>query len=275
MCVDVMVLSVPWCAYSQTAAGFLASSCVPCNRHIIDVHGDHIHTLNCAGADLQRLWLDHSSPQHSDCGEAQRQDWSRRSCQQGRPHWWRPSSQILSSTLLWCTNSEAATSLTWASTASSETTTQTGSWRERKTRTEGGEGELFNQSPGVSPTRCCVSPTQASPLEWERTAPLRPDEISGTSFDCDLTAADPMTTTLIHGQTYLTQHPRPKYPSQNPKQYQRTCKLIGTKLWNCGSHIDVGHLSSSLAYSDLRSTASRRRLVIIFLVATKHGAYAC
>ena len=62
-----------------------------------------------------------------------------------------------------------------------------------------------------------------------RTAPLRRDEMSGTSFDCDSIAADPMA--LVHDQTCSTQHPCAKYPLQKATQYQRTCKLIGTKLW--------------------------------------------
>ena len=86
----------------------LFPSCLvcPCNNHITDVHGDHIHTTrwcaadwqhyslrhhleeahgqqerrtrdhsDCAVADLQRLWLHHPSQQHSHSigGEEQRQ----------------------------------------------------------------------------------------------------------------------------------------------------------------------------------------------------------
>jgi len=43
-CVDFLVLPAPWCAYPQAAAGCIASAVCPCDKHIIDVHGDHIHT---------------------------------------------------------------------------------------------------------------------------------------------------------------------------------------------------------------------------------------
>ena len=47
----------------------------------------------------------------------------------------------------------------------------TGNWRGKRNsvdRRKGGEGELHDQSENVSPSRCRVTPTPASPLEWER-----------------------------------------------------------------------------------------------------------
>jgi hypothetical protein len=48
---------------------------------------------DCTGADLQRLWLERPSQQHSIGGEEQRQARSRRPRRQGRPPQWLPESR--------------------------------------------------------------------------------------------------------------------------------------------------------------------------------------
>ena len=81
--VVVLVLPVHWCAYSQAATGYLTSACLPLqSAHHGRARGSHPHLQeaywqqegrtrdhpDCAGADLQRLWLEHPSQQHSNGG---------------------------------------------------------------------------------------------------------------------------------------------------------------------------------------------------------------